>query len=181
MSERRGPKPRVPREDPALDRVLDDILNKNHPVIPDFADLPRQWREAPSEESERSYPSQHTKDELLVERISLAPTEPLAKEGLDRLYDELERTGEPIPNLLRAWKLCLLVLGAPPLRSGPRRQVDEAYRVGVALKLLGRFGYTREKAIAHIAKIKEYSEDGIRSIVRKYKFGIQDPYWPSNN
>ena len=181
MNKRRGPKPKVPREDPVLDRVLDDILNKNHPVIPDFADLPRQWEEAPSKESERRHPSQRTRDEILASRLSLRFTEPLAREGLERLYSELVSTGQPIPPPLGQWISSVRLLGNPPLRSGPRRQVDPACRVGVALGLLGRCGYTREKAIAHIAKVGSYSDDGIRSIARKYKFKMQPPYWPIDN
>ncbi len=164
-----------------MDRVLDDVLNKKHPVIPNYADLPRRWREAPSEASDRRSPWQRTKSELLETYLSLASIEPLAREGMNRLNDELIRTGEPIPDPVCFWQSCQLELGDPPESRGPRRQIDEAVRIGVALGVLGIAGYTREKAIAHIAKIMDYSEDGIRSIIRKYHFKMKYPSSSSNN
>ena len=49
MAKPRRPKQRQKRDDPVLDRVIDDVLNGNVDVIPEFADLPRRWREAPEE------------------------------------------------------------------------------------------------------------------------------------
>ena len=88
-------------DDPALDRILDEVLNNKVPVIPELADLPRRWREAPSEASDRKQPSEPTKGELVNWYILMALTQPLAGEGLRRLHRELTMNGEPIPHLLR--------------------------------------------------------------------------------
>ncbi len=181
MSKRKGRKPKQPREDPVLDRVLDEILNKKHPVIPDYADLPQRWREAPSKASDRRHPWQRTKDELIADTISVAFVEPLAKEGLDRLYRKLVSTGQPVPPALSRWTDSVRLLGNPPLSRGPRRQLDDAIRVGVALGLLGQYGYSREKAIARIGKVKNYSDEGIRTTTHKYHFKMDYSSGSSNN
>lgn len=180
MTERRGRKPKEPREYPVLDRVLDDVLNKKHPVVPDYADLPRLWREAPSKPHPQR-PWERTKDELIATQIRAAFVEPQAVEGLDRLYHELSSTGQPIPPLLSWWISCIGLLGKPPIRRGPRRDLNFALRVSVTLATLGHVGYSREKAIARIAKVTGYSEDGIRTIVRKYKLKMDYFSGPSNN
>ena len=164
---------RLPRNEPVLDRVLDDVLNEKVSVIPGFADLPRRWREAPSEGSDRNHPLQRTKQELLVEYFGLAPFQPRAREGLDNLRRELLRTGEPIPDLLRGWDYCILVGGDPPLRLGRPRKIDRDVRVSTIFRLLGSLGDTREKAIARIAGTMHVPEDTIRTIVRKHRTSLR--------
>ena len=97
MGKPRRRKLRQRRDDPVLDRVIDDVLNGKVDVIPEFADLPRRWREAPSDATDRKHPGELTKDELLARYIWLAFTQQFAREGLRRLYDDLSIKGEPIP------------------------------------------------------------------------------------
>ena len=80
MAKPRRPKLRQKREDPVLDRVLDEVLNGKVDVIPEFADLPRRWREAPEKESDRKNPSDRTKDELL-DRSHWAGVHPAVRQG----------------------------------------------------------------------------------------------------
>ena len=164
---------RLPRNEPVLDRVLDDVLNEKVSVIPGFADLPRRWREAPSEASDRNHPLQRTRDELVVEYFGLAPFQPRAREGLDNLYRELLRTGESIPYLLQFWNFCLATLGEPPLRPGRPRKIDRDVRVSTIFKLLGSLGDTRDEAIARIAGTMHVPEDTIRTIVRKHRTSLR--------
>ena len=74
MAKPRRPKQRQKRDDPVLDRVIGDLLNGNVDVIPEFADLPRRWREAPEDASHRENPWDTTKDELAARYILLAFT-----------------------------------------------------------------------------------------------------------
>ena len=175
MTKPRRPGQRQKREDPVLDRVLDELLNGKVDVIPEFTDLPRRWREAPAKESDRRNPSDHTKDELLDRYIYLAFTQPFAREGLRRLYDELTTNGEPVPDLLKGWNEILSVLGDPPPRPGPRRKVDRDARVGVAFKLLGDCGYTREEAIARIAETMGVPEETIRTPINNNRIHLRAP------
>lgn len=164
---------RLPRNDPVLDRVLDDVLNEKVSVIPGFADLPRRWREAPSEASDRNHPLQRTKQELLVEYFGLAPFQPWAREGLDNLHRELLRTGEPIPYLLHFWDYCLLTLGEPPSRPGRPRKIDRDVRASTIFRLLGSLGDTRDEAIGRIADTMHIPEDTIRTIIRKHRTSLR--------
>ena len=168
-------KPRQKREDPVLDRVLDELLNGKVDVIPKFTDLPRRWREAPEKESDREHPWDPTKDELLGKFIGLAVTQQFAREELRRLYDELTTNGEPIPDLLQGWNDILSVLGDPPSRPGPRRKVDRDGWAGVAFKLLGVYGYTREEAIARIAETLGVSDETIRTAINKNRIHLGPP------
>ena len=70
MAERGRPRRKRTIDDPALDKFLDDVLNNRISVIPKIADLPRRWREAPSEASEARHPRQLTRDEVLDTYIS---------------------------------------------------------------------------------------------------------------
>ena len=101
MGKPRRRKLRQRRDDPVLDRVLEEVLNGKVDVIPEFADLPRRWREAPSDASDRKHPGELTKDELLARYIWLAFTQQFAREGLRRLYDDLSIKGETIPGQSR--------------------------------------------------------------------------------
>ena len=165
-------KPRQKREDPVLDRVLEELLNGKVDVIPKFTDLPRRWRQAPATESDREHPSDPTKDELLGDFIGWAVTQPFAREELRRLYDELTTNGEPIPDLLLGWNGILSVVGDPPSRPGPRRKVDRDALAGVAFKLLGDCGYTREEAIARIAETLGVSDETIRTAINKNRIHL---------
>ena len=151
MAEPSRRKRRKPVGDPALDRVLDEVLNNKIQIIPEFADLPRRWREAPEKASDRKHPWERAKDELLARYIWLAFTQKWAREGLRRLNQELTRNREPIPGLLRWWNHCLRVLGDPPTRRGPEYKVDRDARVSIAYKFLGSLGWTKEDALARIA------------------------------
>ena len=181
LFEQRRQKPRRPRKDPVLDKVLDDVLNSKVPVIPGFADLPRRWREAPSTASDRMHPTEPTQEELLLTYLSLAFTQPLAREGLDSLYGELVLTGQPIPCALSWWTAYVHLVGDPPANRGRPREIDRDIRVGTMHKLLGTCGYTREGAIRRIAKTMHYSEDAIRTIIRKHKIKMEYPSGPGNN
>ena len=103
------------------------MLNGNVDVIPEFADLPRRWREAPEDASDRENPWGPIKDELVARYILLAFTQPLAREGLRRLTLELIKTGEPIPEFLLCWNRWLLILGDPPLRPRASRSNSPEY------------------------------------------------------
>ena len=166
-------KRRQPMDDPALDRVIDDVLNNGVPVIPEFADLPRWWREAPSEASGRKHPSEQTKDELLARYFLLSFTQPLATEGLRRLYLDLTMNGEPVPEPLLNWNNIILVHGDPPLKRGPLHKVDRDVKFGTIFGLLGDLGFSREDAIARIAERTGIPEDTVRSIVRKYRLRLR--------
>ncbi len=159
--------------DAALDRVLDDVLNNDVPVIPEFADLPRRWREAPSDEYERKHPSEPTRGELLARYIFLAFTQPSAREGLRALYLDLTRRGEPIPEPLLWWNHSLLVHGDPPVKRGPRHKVDRDVKVGTVFRLLGDLGFSREGAIARIGETMGIPEDTVRSVIRKYRIPLR--------
>ena len=164
------------REDPVLDRVLDELLNGKIDVIPKFTDLSRRWREAPATAADRAHPWDPTKDELLCDFIGWSVTQQFAREELGRLYDELRTNGEPIPDLLLGWKGILLVLGDPPLRRGPRRKADRDGCVGIALKLLGVCGYNREEAIARIAETMGVNDETIRTVIRNNRIPLRGPY-----
>ena len=84
MAEPSRRKRRKPVDDPALDRVLDEVLNNKIQIIPEFADLPRRWREAPEKASDRKHPWERAKDELLARYIWLGFSHPSAREGLRR-------------------------------------------------------------------------------------------------
>ena len=171
-------KPRVPKikptiDDPAPYKVLDDILNHGDPVIPEYADLPRRWREAPSDPSQRGRPGELTKDELVTQYVWLGFSQPLAREGLRRLSSKLTTSSQPIPEALRWWNRCISIHGDPPTAPGPRHKIDRDVRVVLAFRFLGDYGLTREDAIALIAgmitKPRKVSEDTIRSIILKYR------------
>ena len=164
---------RRPRNDPDLDRVLDDVLNEKVSVIPKAADLPRRWREAPSEASDRKHPSQRTKHEWVVWYLDMASFQPWAREGLDNLYRELLRTGEPIPYLLHFWDYYRSELGDAPLRLGRPRKIDRDVMVSAIFKFLGFHGYTRDKAIGRIADTMHTPEDTIRTIIRKCRISLR--------
>ena len=173
MAKPASPKGRRTMDDPVLDRVLDEVLNNKVQVIPEFADLPRRWREAPAEASDRKHPSEPTKEELVARYFPLAFTQPLAREGLRRLYVELTMNGEPIPYLLRWWNRCLLFLGDPPPRRGRPHKVDRDVRVGTMFKFLGEYGYSRENAIACIAETMGIPDETIRSVILKNSISLR--------
>ena len=173
MAKARRPKQRRKRDDPVLDRVIGDVLNGNVDVIPEFADLPRRWREAPEDASDRENPWDPAKDELVARYILLAFTQPQAREGLRRLTLELIKTGEPIPEFLLCWNRWLLILGDPPLRPGAPHKIDRDARVGIAFKLLGKCEYTREEAIAHIAEWKRVSDETIRTAINNNRIHLR--------
>ena len=173
MTKPASPKLRRTMDDPVLDRVLDEVLNGKVSVIPEFADLPRRWREAPAEASDRKHPREHTKDELVARYILLALTQPLAREGLRRLYLELTMNGEPVPDPLRWWNRRLIVLGDPPLKPGRPHKVDRDARISTVFKLLGTFGYSRENAIARIAETMGIPDETVRSIILKYRIHLR--------
>ena len=174
MVKPRRPKPIKTINYPVLYRVMDEVLNKKVLVIPGFADLPRRWREAPSEASDRKDPSEPTKEELLARYVVWSPIHPFAKKGLDSLYLELLRTGKPIPNLLRQWNRCLCLLGDPPLRPGRPRNLDQDVRVSTIFKFLGTFGYTREAAIDKIAELmRDGNSETVRTIIRKNRISLR--------
>ena len=175
MGKPRRRKLRQRRDDPVLDRVLEEVLNGKVDVIPEFADLPRRWREAPSDASDRKHPGELTKDELLARYIWLAFTQQFAREGLRRLYDDLSIKGETIPDLLRWWNHILSVLGDPPSRPGARRKVDRDARVGIAFKLLGDCGDTREEALARIAETMDVSDETIRTAINNNRIHLRAP------
>jgi hypothetical protein len=160
-------------EDPVLEMVLDDVLNGNVDVIPEYADLPRRWREAPSEASVSKHPRERSKEDLEAIYFHLAPILPEAREGLRRLYLELSMNGEPIPDLLQWWNRALRVLGDPPPRRGAPRKIDRDIKVGTMFKLLGTRGYTREDAMDRIAPVKRVSEETIRTIIKNYRISIR--------
>ena len=168
-------KPRQKRDDPVLDRVLEELLNGKIDVIPKFTDLPRRWREAPATEADREHPWDSTKDELLWDFIGWSVTQQFAREELGRLYEELRTNGEPIPDLLLGWKGVLEVAGDPPSRPGPRRKADRDGCVGIALQLLGVCGYNREEAIARIAQVLDVCDETIRTAIRKNRIPIRSP------
>ena len=169
-------KPRQKGDDPVLDRVLDELLNGKIDVIPKFTDLPRRWREAPATEADREHPWDSTKDELLGDFIGWAVTQQFAREGLRRLYDELTANGEGIPDLFLGWNGILSVAGDPPSRRGPHRKVDRDARVGVALKLLGNCGYTREEALARMAETLGVSDETVRTVINNNRIPLRGPY-----
>ena len=177
MSKQQRPKPRRPRKDTVLDKVLDDVLNNKHPVIADFADLSRRWREAPSTASDRKHPSERTQGELLATYLPLAFTQPLAREGLNRLYGELVWTGQPIPRALSSWIGYVHLVGGPPAKRGRPREIDRDVRVGTIFKLLGTCGFSREAAIGHIAEKMNVSDETIRTIIRKNRISL----YPESN
>ena len=160
-------------EDPVLDRVLDDVLNNKVQAIPEYADLPRRWREAPSEASGSKHPWERSKEDLEAIYFHLAPILPEAREGLRRLYLELSMNGEPIPDLLQWWNRALRVLGDPPPRRGAPRKIDRDIKVGTMFKLLGTRGYTREEAMDRIAPVKRVSDENIRTIIKNYRISIR--------
>ena len=176
MAKPRMPKLRQKREDPVLDRVLDELLNGKVDVIPKFTDLSRRWREAPAKESDREHPWDPTKDELLGDFIGWAVTQQFAREALRKLYDELTTKGEPVPDLLKGWDGIMSVLGDPPSKRGPHRKVDRDAGVGIAFKLLGDCGYTREEAIARIAEKRGCSDETIRTIINNHRIHLGAPY-----
>ena len=175
MAKRGRPRRRRTITDPALDKFLDDVLNNRVSVIPKVADLPRRWREAPSEASGARHPWQLTRDDLLETYIALAPTQPLYREGLRRLHLNLTMNGEPIPRLLRKWNDCLRVLGDPPLRRGRPHEVDRDTLVATVLRFLGSRGYSREGAIAIIAEKMIVSPETIKSVIDKYGITLRFP------
>ena len=150
-------------------------MNGKVDVIPKFTDLPRRWREAPEKGSDRAHPWDPTKDGLLCDFIGWSVTQQFAREGLRGLYDELTTNGEPIPDLLLGWNGILSVLGDPPQRRGPHRKVDRDARAGVALKLLGKCGYTRDEAIARIAQVLDVCDETVRTAIRKNRIPIRSP------
>ena len=173
MAKPRRRKLRQRRDDPVLDRVLEEVLNGNVDVIPEFADLPRRWREAPADASDRENPWDPTKDELLARYIWLAFTQKWAREGLRGLNQELTRNREPIPGLLRWWNHCLRVLGNPPTRRGPEYKVDRDARVSIAYKFLGSLGWTKEDALARIAETMECSDQTVKSVIDKKRISLR--------
>ena len=179
MAEPSRRKRRKPVDDPALDRVLDEVLNNKIQIIPEFADLPRRWREAPEDASDRENPWDPTKDELVARYILLAFTQPLAREGLRRLSRDLTTSGQPIPEPLRWWNRCISIHGDPPTSPGPRHKIDRDARVALAFRFLGDYGLTREDAIALIAEMitkpRKVSEDTVRSIILKCKMPLRTP------
>ena len=177
-------KPRMPKirrtiDDPALYKALDDILNHDDPVIPEYADLPRRWREALSDLSQGRHPGELTKDELLARYIWLGFSHPSAREGLRRLSRDLTTSGQPIPEPLRWWNRCISIHGDPPTSPGPRHKIDRDARVALAFRFLGDYGLTREDAIALIAEMitkpRKVSEDTVRSIILKCKMPLRTP------
>ena len=179
MAKPRRPKLRQKRDDLVLDRVIDDVLNGNVDVIPEFADLPRRWREAPADASDRENPWDPTKDELVARYIWLGFSHPSAREGLRRLSRDLTTSGQPIPEPLRWWNRCISIHGDPPTSPGPRHKIDRDARVALAFRFLGDYGLTREDAIALIAEMitkpRKVSEDTVRSIILKYKMPLRTP------
>jgi hypothetical protein len=173
MGKPRRRKLRQRRDDPVLDRVLEEVLNGKVDVIPEYADLPRRWREAPSEASVSKHPRERSKEDLEAIYFHLAPILPEAREGLRRLYLELSMNGEPIPDLLQWWNRALRVLGDPPPRRGAPRKIDRDIKVGTMFKLLGTRGYTREDAMDRIAPVKRVSEETIRTIIKNYRISIR--------
>ena len=174
MAKRGRSKPVKTMNGPVMYRVLDELLNKKVLVIAEFADLPRRWREAPSEASDRKHPSERTKEELLARYVAWAPIYPWAREGLDSLYRELLMTGEPIPYPLLWWDGCLGLLGDPPLKAGRPRNLDRDVRVSTAFKFLGTFGYTREAAIDKIAEVmSDGNSETVRTIIHNYRISIR--------
>ena len=136
-------------------------------MIPEFADLPRRWREAPSTARDRKCPLELTKGETLSKYFALAVTQPLVREGLDNLYGELVLTRQPIPHALSWWIGYIHMVGGPPANRGPRHEIDEYVRVGAIFKFLGTRRYSRERAIGRITETMGYSEEAIRTIIRK--------------
>ena len=160
-------------DDPVMYRVIDDVLNEKVSIAPDFANLPRRWREAPAEASGSKHPGGTTREELLANYVTLAPTQPHALEGLQRLYLELTTNGEPIPPLLSWWNDCLRVLGDPPPKLGRPRKLDRDGRILTLFRWLGTLGFTREAAIDILADRTHYSANNIRSIVRQYRISLR--------
>ncbi len=159
--------------DPVLAKVLDDVLKGRVQVIPEVADLPRRWREAPSEASGSQHPWKVTQETLLAEYITLAPTQPEYREGLRRLSLELAMNGEPIPPRLRWWNHCLAVLGDPPPKRGRPRELNQAIKISTVLRLLGSLGSTREYAMSYIAETMGFSPETIRSVILKYRIPLR--------
>ena len=159
--------------DPVLAKVLDDVLNNKVQVIPEVADLPRRWREAPSEASGSKHPWEATREALLALYITLAPSQPPFREGLRRLYLELTMNGEPIPPPLSWWNHRLAVLGDPPPKRGRPRELDQDIKISTVLRLLGIAGYSREDAMSHIAETMDFSPETIRSVIRKYRIPLR--------
>ena len=159
--------------DPVLAKVLDDVLKGRVQVIPEVADLPRRWREAPSEASGSKHPWKVTQETLLAEYITLAPTQPEYREGLRRLYLALTMNGEPIPPRLSWWNHCLTVLGDPPPKRGRPHELDRDILVSTVFRLLGDLECSREDAMAIIAEKMNHSPETIRSVVRKRRISLR--------
>ena len=159
--------------DPVLAKVLDDVLNNKVRAIPEVADLPRLWKEAPSEASGLKHPWKITRETLLALYITLAPIQPSYREGLRRLSLSLTMNGEPIPPRLSWWNYCLAVLGDPPPKRGRPRELDEHIKISTMFRLLGSRGYTREDAMSSIAETMDSSPETIRSVVRKYRIPLR--------
>lgn len=157
MAEPARPRRRRTITDQDLDKCLDDVLNNRVPVIPEVADLPSWWREAPAEASDRKHPRGLTQGQLVAKYINMAQTQPKAREGLRSLLRELLENGEPVPALLGAWALLQYAQGDPAVLRGRPVEIDQIILVLTSYWLLRDLGYAREDAIFIIAEKMSYA------------------------
>ena len=168
MSNPRMPKLRPTIVDPALDRVLDDLLNKKVEVGPGFYDFLARWKEAPAKEFDRKYPWELTRPQLQLRFIKLAEILPEANEALRSLVRHLEEHGELTSPALTGWAIHRGVWGDPAPRRGRPPAVEDVSQTLKAYWLLRDLKRTREEAISVIAEKMEVPDETIRSTVRKY-------------
>ena len=168
MGKPRMPKPKPTVVDPALDRVLDDLLIEKVPVGADLYDFVARWLEAPAEESDREHPWDRTRPELELGFIRSAEIRPQASEALRSLLRYLQERGEPVSPTLTSWAIDRGVWGDPAPRRGRPPDVNEATAILKPYWLLRDLGRTREEAISTIATKLNAPYETIRSTVRKY-------------
>ena len=168
MGKPRMPKPKPTVVDPALNRVLNELLVEKVQVGPDFYDFVARWLEAPAEESDREHPWDPTRPELERKFIMLSEIQPQANEALRTLLRYLEENGEPASEILSAWAMHRGVWGDPAPKRGRPPDVNEAVAILKSYWLLRDLKRSHEEAITIIATKLNAPHETIRSTVRKY-------------
>ena len=132
-----------------------------------LTDLPTMWDRAPDEGIDRI--------QLLLVYWNLALSKPWAWRGLERLLLVLRERGEPIPDMLQEWALCVACkqLTEPAQKRGRKRKDERNARIVHAfLVLRGAHGLTREEAIERIAEATGGGDtehigcEAVRSIIK---------------